>query len=458
MIFNNEQILELLKSDNLHFRKIAAKTIVDEFDNYSDLFFTIILDSIDCGELSEFARQRFPSLRNGFESAIFFNSSKKYLYFANQAREHCLFLEKLQQFFERDCCLDRQKCLIHNLLKIFGGLKNDISYLFPQYKELCKEPIVLDNRQLMVFITGKCNLNCSYCFSNEMQQTEMPLLDFEEILQWAKNNQITQISLCGGEPTSHSQFDKILELIQKNGLKTYFASNFTIDCTMLKNFNANIIDKIFIHLTKQIFKIQQLKNQLLKNIEFAKKNNIELLFRTNIYDTNPTIETWFELMQKTDIKALNIALTFPAKNKNNEFVNISNFEQYYSVLENIINQSVEKNIDLSFAKPIPLCVFDEKTSQYLLSAQNFYPLCNANEQNCTRNLCINPQKEFHVCLGITDVSLKFQKNITWLEIENFCKKTILPLLTKPLFAKCADCFLFDRKLCQGVCLSYKSDL
>jgi organic radical activating enzyme len=455
MTFDSEQISELFQSDNLHFRKIASKTVIDHFDAHSRLFFDILSSNAAGEDLIRCARQRFPSLGGGFDKTGVFIPSKKYLVFAKYAAEHALFLEKLQDYCCRETGTEKQEKLVANLCRYFEGLRSDLSGLFPRYR-------MPDNttngagRQLMIFITGKCNLSCPYCFSNELQPAEMPLADLEEILQWASNNHVERISLCGGEPTSHSHFDEILRLIKKQGFTTYFASNFTIDCTALKNFNANVVDKIYIHITGPSLENPHLKTQLLKNIAYAKKANIALACRANIADKNPPSEKWFQFLQATAIRTLNIALTFPTPRASNKYVDTHSFEQYRSIIEKIIKKSKEQHIDLSFAKPVPLCIFKEQMRYYLMMLENFYPLCNVNEQNCTRNLCINAQKEFHACMGVTSSSLKFRKDMEWQEVESFCTAVIHPLLTKPLWRKCIGCFLFDRKLCQGACLSYKA--
>jgi organic radical activating enzyme len=283
----------------------------------------------------------------------------------------------------------------------------------------------------------------------------MPLSDFEEILQWAASNQIMRISLCGGEPTLHSHFDKILSLITNYGFKTYFASNFTIDCTSWQNFNAKVIDKIFIHLADKTIENLELKNCLYKNISHAKKQGIALIYRTNIANKTPEIDEWFRIIEETDLHQLNIALTFPDRQLKNQFIDLSIFEEYAEVLWKIIDKSDKSNIILSFAKPTPLCIFNEQMQRYLLSRLDFHPTCGVHYQNHTNNVCISTDMNIHPCLGVTAKSLKFRKNISWQEVENLCIQTLKPLINRPLFDKCHECFLFDRKLCQGSCLSYK---
>ena len=457
MTFDSEQISELLKSDNLHFRKIAFKTIVDNFERYAGMFFDIIANETGYDDLLQNASQRFPALNEGFEKPNPFFPKKNYQYFAECADEYALFINKCQEYCSKEVDEKKREELINRLSISFSGLSADLSRLFPQYHVLNKSEGVVD-KQLMIFITGKCNLNCPYCFSAELQPQEMSLTDFDGILQWAKRNQVTKISLCGGEPTIHSHFDKILQLIENHGFKTYFASNFTFDCTSLENFNSNVIDQVFIHLTGQTFENQHLMDQLHKNVEYAKKAKIELMCRTNIANENPPVTAWFHFLEETKIQNLNIALTFPTPKADNQFIDIRSFEQYHSIIEQIINKATERRVGVTFAKPIPLCIFDGTMIRYLFALQKLRPLCNIYEENYTRNLCITLKKEFHACLGVTSSSLKFRENMEWSEVENFCANVIRPLLSKPLWTKCNDCFLFDRKLCQGACLSYKTVL
>lgn len=457
MTFDSEQILELLNSENKHFNKIAAKTIVDRFDIFSKLFFDVISQEKNNQDLTTFARQRFCSLNKGFAQAEAFNPHKKYSLFTQYAEEHTLFLEKLCEYFAEIETENQKTLFINQLAACFDGIALDLQQNYSKYYSHKSSETERD-KQLMIFITGNCNLSCAYCFSKELQPKEISVSDFETVLQWAKANNVKKISLCGGEPLIHSQFDKLLSLINSYNLTVYFASNMTVDCSKFENFHKNIIDQIFIHITDQTLKNQQFKQQLLENIECAKKQEIELFFRGNIYDENTQWKEWFQIMQEHQILALNIALTFPIKNACNQFVSHNDFSKFAPVITDMIKGATENNISLSFAKPIPLCVFDDNTSRFLLARQNFQPLCNVYEQQYTRNICINNDMQFNPCLGITSETLPFTQQTEWEDIELFCSKTIKPLLSRPLYEKCNECFLYARKLCQGACLSYKSAL
>jgi len=69
-----------------------------------------------------------------------------------------------------------------------------------------------------VMVTNYCNQNCSFCFANDLMKdktigSEMSLKDYKSVINKIKENDENTriIKLFGGEPTLHSQFDKIVQ-------------------------------------------------------------------------------------------------------------------------------------------------------------------------------------------------------------------------------------------------------
>ena len=456
MIFDAEQITELLGSDKPHFRTIAEKNIVDHFDMHSRLFFDRFAHHDCSDDLIRYACQRFPAFIGGFGKPAPNDFNKKYAYFADYAAAHQLFFDKLNSYLSDIQSPEAKRRLLLRLFDTFEGLRVDLRNIAPEL-DYPVESECHSEKQLMIFITGYCNLQCPYCFSRGLKPVEMSLSDFEEILQWASRNGISRISLCGGEPTTHSRFDIMLSLIAKYGLKSYFAGNFTIDCTRMQHFNKETIDRVFVHLTDKVIENQTWRKNLYQNIRHAQRIGILLTGRANISDKKPKINEWLQIITETGLQALNIALTFPTPQADNQFVDIQLFDEYAEIIEKIIDEAARLDVALSFAKPIPPCIFKKRTYQRM-SVDNYYPLCGIHGHRYTRNLCITPEKEFHPCMGLASTDLKFSPDMAWQEIENRCRQVVKPLLERPLFEKCGSCFLYNRKLCQGACLSYKSML
>ena len=94
-------------------------------------------------------------------------------------------------------------------------------------------------KTVYIEITNRCNLNCQTCYNRSgLNQTteELSLQDIENIISLFSSYGAKRFLFSGGEPTLHSQFDKILTLIEKNPQYSFgFVTNGTIH-------NKNFID------------------------------------------------------------------------------------------------------------------------------------------------------------------------------------------------------------------------
>ena len=88
-------------------------------------------------------------------------------------------------------------------------------------------------------IVGRCNAHCKYCFTGNKRHPgggEIDVTKFSEGLKILISNKLLSPSGCihlyvWGEPTLHSRFGDIIEILQRDGLHYYLSSNFghTID-------------------------------------------------------------------------------------------------------------------------------------------------------------------------------------------------------------------------------------
>ncbi len=94
-----------------------------------------------------------------------------------------------------------------------------------KYSELLEKNSEADKIDtVMIRILKKCNSHCTFCDfwkSNDEMSIDM----IKKIIFGAKNLQVKEICLTGGEPTIHQNFFEIIELIQKSGLIYSFITN-----------------------------------------------------------------------------------------------------------------------------------------------------------------------------------------------------------------------------------------
>lgn len=345
--------------------------------------------------------------------------------------------------------------------KFFEGLRPDLETLYPQIdfsRSLRPEEMstcTTAGHQLMVFVTGVCNLDCSYCFSSDIDRKYISLPDLRRIFDWASREGCPVVTPCGGEPLVYPYIKEFMDLVREKKMTTYFASNCTVPLTIFNDSQLESIDLITFHLTAALWSNAEYMRIFCDNIELAQKKGIEIIARANIYKKDMDVDRWFAILDKYNIRRFNIALTIPSGHHDNEFVDIRWFSDYVELIKEIISKCTERGIELSFAKPIPPCVFDSMTACEILKYTGFQPYCNISEDGYTRNVALSPSMTLTPCLGMPAPEIQFSEELSWEDLSICHGGKVKEMLHKPLLPKCVDCFLFKRRICQGACLSYK---
>lgn len=105
------------------------------------------------------------------------------------------------------------------------------------------------NNRARIIVTGKCNINCSYCH-NEGQPKNHKFISQELInrideLMTANDKQLDAITFSGGEPLLHDDIYKIVEKLTKHSPKRTLVTNgLLLNETILKRLKNSGITKI----------------------------------------------------------------------------------------------------------------------------------------------------------------------------------------------------------------------
>lgn len=113
---------------------------------------------------------------------------------------------------------------------------NDINYVVSQIeaRRLCTKHVhssVEGSRNLHLYLTNKCNLLCPHCymFSGKANENE---LTTEEVINLLHDYKTiahgTRLTLSGGEPTVHTDFDKIVRIASNLGFEVKLLTNGTL--------------------------------------------------------------------------------------------------------------------------------------------------------------------------------------------------------------------------------------
>ena len=104
-------------------------------------------------------------------------------------------------------------------------------------------------KTVYVEITNRCNLNCATCYNRSglnRKTSELSFKQIEHIIQSFLPYGLKRFLLSGGEPTLHSEFEKILDLIDTYPQITFgIVTNGTNHNQKLLEFlKQNIVHKI----------------------------------------------------------------------------------------------------------------------------------------------------------------------------------------------------------------------
>lgn len=158
--------------------------------------------------------------------------------------------------------------------------------------------IAMNNKQidlkspflLVIDITNKCNLSCKYCFQN-LRNTNIKTIPFktiQSILDEAKELEIFDINICGGEPFTHPDILKILREIISRG----FGVSLVTNATKINHQIANELKNIDVIKNTQVSfdsHDENIHNQSRSNFKKAFSGYMNLVNESPDKDLSPSV-------------------------------------------------------------------------------------------------------------------------------------------------------------------------
>ena len=445
-------ILDIWKQPDCQFRRIAVSEALRLLPHSFGLCLQMLADCPEeqAWELVVPLRKHMPFLHEGYSPAVALPEGS-FDVFPEWAEQYKAAMASLGQ--------EADPRLPGVCYRYFNALRSDLQTMYPHYDfSDClreEEKSFVSSHQLMVFVTGVCNLQCPYCFSSDIEHTYISADDLRRIFAWAAKNDCSMVTPCGGEPMLYPHIGLFFDLVADYGMRTYMASNCTMPLSRLTPKQLGTIDVLTCHMTESLWKRQEYMKTFCENLQLAQQMGIKIIARANIVSPNEETEPWFELVERYGLDTFYISTPIPSGAHDNLYIDPATFVSYVPVIKRCIGRCRERHINIGFAKPIPLCIFDRETASWLMQSDRFLPLCNNHEDGGTRNACISPDMHIEPCPGVPRPRIPFSESITWKDLETQLGAEIHRALQKPLFERCSRCFLSQRRICQGACLSYK---
>lgn len=304
-----------------------------------------------------------------------------------------------------------------------------------------------------IAITSRCNLNCPYCFTQEVYRNEsnefghMTLPIFIKALEFVTKSDIKQIRLLGGEPTLHPQFNDILDLALQTGRPVRVFSNGLMPQSALEYLSRLPEDRITLVLNINTSDGGQLSSKL--KAVLSRLNRI-IMPGLNIYHKDIQPESLLHLIQTYDLKRrVRLGLAHPCVGYDNRYLPP---KDYVKVGRNILDfariamqQSVKINLDCGF---VP-CMFGGVDLPS-------YGLDRELGLHCEPIPDILPDGSLVACYPLSGLHKTHLNDINKAEgLRNQFKKQLSVYDTIGIFKTCSICDYKRNGYCTGGCVAHK---
>ncbi|MFH1379699.1 MAG: radical SAM protein [bacterium] len=182
--------------------------------------------------------------------------------------------------------------------------------------------------ELNIHITDKCNLKCTYCYSNfyKRHNADIPKEQICRIVDAFADMGVIEVSLIGGEPFLHPEFDEIVDYIRAKDL---FCSTVTNGYYLKRSIEtAKKFDMICISIDgpenlNDITRGPGSYRRAIEGLQLLRDNNINRSIRTTLQKHNlESVEDMMKLGNEYGA-ILNFGLLFPQSSADGEVKAIS---------------------------------------------------------------------------------------------------------------------------------------
>ncbi len=276
-----------------------------------------------------------------------------------------------------------------------------------------------------IFLTGKCNLKCPYCFADEFvnkANEEITIENFNKALGFIKTSADARIGLIGGEPALHSEFKTILNILNSDeSIKFYviFTNGLEID-KYIDYFDKKTNMLINCNSPDDIGGLRYSK--LKENIKLLKTAEKNFSLGINLYSDKMDFSYIFELLKSIGHHHVRFSTALPNTAKENTDDPLESFKIFKPFLFKFFSGCLKNEIvPKSDCNGIPNCLLSADDKRLLLQFEILAEKNKAVEKDSTGTI-----STVHTCSPVIDIMPDLQavrcfglSNHLKTSIENF---------------------------------------
>lgn len=319
-----------------------------------------------------------------------------------------------------------------------------------------------------IFLTRKCNLKCPYCFASEFvnrENEEISLENFVLALNFIKTGNNEPVGLIGGEPTLHSKFREILEIVA-NDYEIKYVTLFTNGIEIDKYVDIIKNDKFYllVNCNSPNDIGQHNYEKLKKNIVYLSKiMKDRLKLGINIYSPEMNYKYIFDLLKLTNSHFLRFSTAIPNEIKEETKDILDSFIQMKEILFSFFQDCYDNEIiPGNDCNSFPDCIYTKEEKLLLVKLAklanelNIYQDPIRSCRKCEPVIDILTDLQAVRCFGLSKylkMPIKNYKNID--ELKSYFYNQIDMFVNNIYVSNdCKDCKTKQINKC-GICLTYK---
>jgi len=313
-----------------------------------------------------------------------------------------------------------------------------------------------------VVLNSACNIRCEYCFAKEVidssSNEELSLDDFQLILSFLKKSGRNDIGLLGGEPTLHSNFLQIIELLKENKFDFSVKSNALWNNKIKERFAELSSERVsfLLNINRPSFytskQWQRINDNLNSIIKFKKTLSI------NIDRPEFEYEYILEMAEKFNVKYIRWSFAHPIfdvsiKEIKQKYLEIGQYKETAGRILEFIRKAAKQNIMTLGDHSVILCMFNSE------EIKEIHNLGGELNSKCEGTLDILQNLQVIFCLPMNSFFPKvFLKEFNSLdEIDVYFENRIKPLrIIEYPFNECKECQYASKDECHGGCLAHRN--
>ncbi len=316
-----------------------------------------------------------------------------------------------------------------------------------------------------LLLTDHCNQNCSFCFAREEMKSplkkEMSISDIKMVKKQLLKNGILNVALTGGEPTLHTHFIEVVNLMMDEFFRININTNGTFSdeiTAFLKSMGKRVT--LFFNVSTPGFLLnKKMRKKIIERIDELSDTAGVSVVITSKFNSAKEAKMILDLLGDKIIKKVTVRLGVEGVIAGAG--NYNSIEDFPLIGPHFIEAykyaARKKPKDIRFGKSITPCMFSTKDLRFL-KKKGYMKTVHCHPESEGRWFGINPAMQTFMCYPLsTRDRLRITPNSDLKRIKKYYLDKQRKYKKKYVLPQCLKCPFYglEEDKCPGPCAGYR---